>query len=300
MNENEYLGAVIAAHEITEGSTEAAAALGVMSDVEKLIRGKLESATPVIEVAGSYAKGTMIRDHYDLDVVCYFLNHETEAGDTLADIYDNVRKILEEEYKVTPKNASLLLSTKDDGGAFLHVDVVPGRFVDAAQADCFIYQNDGDKNRLQTNLRKHVDHVRNSGQADAIKLAKYWRHRRGMDDMVRTFVLELAVIEALKDMRGRSLADRMKALMTKFRDDIDSISIADPANKTGNDLSDAFNDDVRSKLKTAAQLTLQTVESSGWEGVFPDIAKVWGATRSGGIASAVGAVKYPTKPYSPS
>lgn len=300
MNDNEYLSGIIAAHEVTEGSAEAVAALAVMTDVEKLIRSKLKTAVPVIEVAGSYAKGTMIKDHYDLDATCYFLNGETEAGDTLEDIFNNVGKILEEEYKVTPKNASLLLSTKDGAGDFLHVDVVPGRFVDAAQADCFIYQNDGDKNRLQTNLRKHVEHVKNSGQTDVIKLIKYWRHRRGLNDDIRTFVLELAVIQALKDKRGQSLADRMNAVLTAFRDDIDSLTVVDPANETGNDLSGDFNDDVRSKLKAAAKSTLSTLETNGWEMVFPDASKASAMTRSSHIANAVAAVPAvsQSKPYS--
>lgn len=82
MNENEYLRSVIEAHQLDETSDEAVAAMTVKNEVERLIRSKLSSAVPVIEIAGSYAKGTMIRDHYDLDVVCYFQNDETEAGET--------------------------------------------------------------------------------------------------------------------------------------------------------------------------------------------------------------------------
>lgn len=297
MNDEEYLRGILAAHEVTEKSDEAVAAMAVKADVEKLIRSKLKSAVPVIEVAGSFAKETMIRDHYDLDVICYFLNGETEAGDTLEDIYKNVGKILEDEYKVTPNNAALQLSTKDGDGSFLHVDVVPGRFIDDSQTDCFLYQNDGDKNRLQTNLRKHVDHVKGSGHTDVIKLIKYWRHRRGLNDVVRTFVLELAVIEALKDKRGLSLSERLNSVLTTFRDDIDSITVTDPANGN-NDLSGAFDANVRGKLSAAAKSTLSTLETSGWETVFPDASKASASSRSARVASAVGAVSSPSKPYS--
>ncbi|MCL4732813.1 hypothetical protein KJZ71_03365 [Patescibacteria group bacterium] len=46
MNDNEYLQSVVAAHELDENSSEAAAVLTVKNDVEKLIRGKLTSAVP--------------------------------------------------------------------------------------------------------------------------------------------------------------------------------------------------------------------------------------------------------------
>jgi hypothetical protein len=269
----------------------------VKNEVERLIRSKLSSAVPVIEIAGSYAKGTMIRDHYDLDVVCYFQNDETEAGETLEEIYNTISGFLSDEYKVTPKNAALLLSTKDENGKLLHVDVVPGRFVDDTQTDCFLYQNDGDKNRLQTNLRTHIAHVKESGLTDVIKLAKYWRHRKGLNGDIRTFVLELAVIEVLKEKTGLSLADQMKELLTVFRDDIDSISVVDPANESGNDLSGAFNDSVRSKIQAAAKASLATLESNGWEGVYPNSAKAT-ASSAARIAATVASVSAPSKPWS--
>src|SRR3989338_6620296 len=121
MNENEYLRSVIDAHQLDEASDEAVAAMNIKNEVECLIRSKLTSAVPVIEIAGSYAKGTMIRDHYDLDVICYFRNEETEAGDSLEEIYNAINGFLSDEYKVTTKNAALLLSTKDENGKLLHV-----------------------------------------------------------------------------------------------------------------------------------------------------------------------------------
>ena len=48
-------------------------------------------------------------------------------------------------------------------GRDLKVDVVPGRYVDTSQTDVFIHQNEGDKERLKTNIVEHVTHVRDSG-----------------------------------------------------------------------------------------------------------------------------------------
>lgn len=295
MNENEYLQSIVAAHELDENSSEAIAVLAVKNDVEKLIRGKLTSAVPVIEIAGSYAKGTMIRDHYDLDVVCYFQNSETEAGDTLEEIYNAIKDFLSEEYTVTPKNAALFLSTKDGNGLPLHVDVVPGRFVDDSQTDCFLYQNDGDKNRLQTNLRTHINHVKESGLTDAIKLAKYWRHRRGFDEIIRSFILELIVIEVLKDKKSASLDQQMMSFLTVLRDDIDNVKIVDPANETGNDLSTAFNESIRSSLQKAAKATLTSIENDGWASVFPTSTQTPSSNRAARIEDVTRSVAEPSK-----
>lgn len=295
MNENEYLQKIVTDHKMKDGDKEVTDAMAVKVEVERLIRSKLTKAVPVIEVAGSYAKGTMIRDHYDLDLVCYFQNAENEAGDTLEEIYFSMDKILSEEYQVTPKNAALLLSTKDNGGNNLHLDVVPGRFIDESGSDCFLYQNDGDKCRLQTNLHTHVAHVQESGVIDAIILTKYWRHRRGLNDDIRTFVLELAVIDILKDKVGFSIAEQMQEILTVFRDNIESVSIIDPAN-ANNNLAAAFDESVKKKLQLAAKSSLASLESGGWEAVFPDTMKTF-FLRPERLAAVVNNTPIRSKPW---
>jgi hypothetical protein len=54
----------------------------------------------------------------------------------------------------------------------------------------------------------------------------------------------------------------------EFRDNLDKLSVEDPANPTGNDLSELLNDSTRAELASVAQRTLKLIEESGWEAVF--------------------------------
>src|SRR5690606_1232942 len=113
---------------------------------------------------GSRAKGTMIREDYDLDEVCYFDNDDAAPGDTLEEIYDNVAELLEADYQVERKRSALRLRSKK--GKDLKIDIVPGRYVSDTGTDVFLHQNEGDKERLKTNLEVHIEHVRDSGRTD--------------------------------------------------------------------------------------------------------------------------------------
>jgi len=147
-----------------------------------------------------------------------------------------------------------------------HIDVVPGRYVEGTSGDVYLYQNGLDKSWLKTNLDIHISHVRTSGLLDAIRLAKLLREVTG--GTVKTFVLELLVIKILADKKSSPLSDQLTHLCTTFRDDSESLSVEDPANPYGNDLSGALNNVVKGELAEMGRRTLQTVETSGWEAVF--------------------------------
>jgi len=125
----------------------------------------------------------MIREDYDLDIICYFPADEIAAGTTLKEIYGNVRSSLEKTYQVRPKTTALRLLDKD-GGDF-RIDVIPGRFVNGSKGDAFLHQNGGSKDYLKTNLQTHIDHIAGSGCTDIIRLMKLLRLRNGL--AVRTF-----------------------------------------------------------------------------------------------------------------
>jgi len=54
----------------------------------------------------------------------------------------------------------------------------------------------------------------------------------------------------------------------QLRDYSNEISIEDPANPEGNDLSELFNDAVKAELSVTAEKTLRLIDESGWEAVF--------------------------------
>jgi hypothetical protein len=178
-------------------------------------------------------------------------------------IYENVATELEKNYAVERKTSALRIKSRDK--VDFHVDVVPGRFINDDGDDVFLYRAIGDKERLKTNLDVHISHVKGSGVVNAVRLMKLWRTRNAVP--LRTFVLELAVIDVLDGSTG-GLEHQLKTVLTKLRDDAKGITVEDPANPTGNDLSEVWNDSVRASAAAVARSTLDTVETLGWEAVF--------------------------------
>jgi hypothetical protein len=267
MTTDEYLTKVLESQTLTDDSKEIKEIRKHREDVESLLRDKYGSS-PRIRYGGSKAKGTMIRESYDLDIHCYFSHDDTVAGDTLEDIFKDVAAALEKGYRVEPKRSALRLTSKQPTtrGVYLHIDVVPGRFINDNEDYVFLYQNEGDKQRLQTNLDVHIAHIRDSGVTDAIRLLKLWKVRNGLVQ-VKTFILELLVVDLLKEHRKVGLAEQLGIVLEIFRDRIDDLSVEDPANPDGNNLSRMLDESCYS-LSSTATLTLQTVDQSGWEAVF--------------------------------
>ncbi|MBS0235175.1 MAG: nucleotidyltransferase [Proteobacteria bacterium] len=264
MNENDYLKELLASQALGEDSDEWKALDEKAAEIEGIVRAAYPGSDIHFTHGGSRAKGTMIREDYDLDEVCYFQNDDAAPGDTLEEIYENLAALLGESYQVRRKRSPLRLIDKK--GRDVHVDFVPGRYVDQSSWDVFIHQNDGDKERLKTNIVLHVDYVHESGCTDVIMLAKLWKTRNGI--AIKTFPLELLVIEALKNDNTGNLDDRFRRVLGAFADAIDELSIEDPANPTGNDLSHALPDSLRRTLSKIAADTLKTADDYGWEHVF--------------------------------
>lgn len=190
------------------------------------------------------------------------------AGETLQEIYENVEAALVDDYLVTRKPSALRLKSQDlnQWATDFHIDVVPGRFIDEKNEDVFLYRASGEKGRQKTNLDVHIEHLKNSGVIDAIRLMKLWRARNFLS--ARHFVLELLTIELLQQRKSLDLPAQMKHVWTELRDDVEGVTIEDPANPTGNDLSELFNATVRLELTSTAKRTLELIKKSGWEAVF--------------------------------
>lgn len=272
MKPQDYLQAVLEAQNLGEDSDKLKALQEERKRVEELLRNSFKGSNPTIRYGGSMAKGTMIKESYDLDIICYFKYDDNNAGDSLEDIYNNVRRALQAKYRVVPKRSALHLESSDpkNFGVYFHIDVIPGRYTDQSNKDAFLYQSTGEKKYLKTNLQRHIDHVKKSGLVATIKLLKFWKVRNGLP--ITTFALELLVIKCLPRLRDASgLATCLQTFWTLLRDKIDDINIEDPANPTGNDLSHLLNDDIRRLLSTRAAQTLELIGNQGWEAVFGQI-----------------------------
>lgn len=294
MSGNKYLTDLLSSQKLDESSSEWAELDEEAANIERIIRQAYPDSRLMFTHGGSRAKGTIIREDYDLDEVCYFENEDIAPGETLEEIYENIAGLLAKHYTVRRKRSALRLSKKD--GSDLRVDVVPGRYVDDSGTDVFIHQNEGSKERLKTNIELHISHVRDSGCTDEIMLAKLWRTRNAIP--IKTFPLELLVIEALATNGSGDLEDRFRRVLTAFADDIDNLYIEDPANPTGNDLSHALTDKLRKQLSKIAQNTLDTVDEYGWEHVFGKIESHEASLpRVQILRSAAAGIAVPTKPW---
>ncbi len=85
MEPQKYLEEILKAQKLEDDSQELKDLQARRKDVEKILRDGFSKASPTIRYGGSKAKDTLIREAYDLDIVCYFPHDDTTAGETLKD-----------------------------------------------------------------------------------------------------------------------------------------------------------------------------------------------------------------------
>jgi hypothetical protein len=298
MNTETYLNEVLQLQNLADDSQELKDLQEHRADVERLLRAELKGASPTIRFGGSRAKGTMNKEEYDLDIICYVPHDNDAAGASLEEIYNNTYEALNKEYFVSRKNSALRLQSKDPKALArdFHIDVVPGRYSDDAKADCFIYQSNAEKKRLKTNLDVHIAHVRDSGVVPAIRLLKLWKTRKSLP--VKQFVWELLIIDLLKGKKSQTLTKQLEHVWTEIRNSKEPMKVEDPANPTGNDLSKLLDAGMWQMLSGAADATLRTIQNVGWEAVFGTTKRLEGGERLAAVTQAIGAASIRTKPWS--
>ncbi|MBD3337582.1 MAG: hypothetical protein GF353_00645 [Candidatus Lokiarchaeota archaeon] len=272
MTPNEYLQKILKQQSLSNDSPEIKAIRKEKEIVEEILRKEFSESNPTIRYGGSKAKGTMIKESYDLDIVCYFKHDDKNAGDTLKEIYANMKQALEDKYYVEPKTSALRLKGKDTDNfqQDFHIDVVPGRFVNDKNYDVFLYQSIGDKEYLKTNIEKHITHISDSGLHNVIKLIKYWKIRWGIFGL-KTFVLELLVIKVLESINNERLDELLTKFWQELKDNVNNIKVEDPANPIGNDLSTHFGTSIKNQLSSISRGALDQIDNDNWESIFGPI-----------------------------
>lgn len=238
-------------------------------EITDFLRTKFGSS-PIIKYAGSHEKGTMICDSYDLDIVCYFPSTDTR---TLKEIREDVSEHLSKKYLMEDKaSAERILSMKDSTSPHgYHIDVVPGRFIENT-SDVFLYLAEVNKERIQTNLKTHIDYIVNSDCVQVIRLIKIWAHRNNLK--IKTFVLELFVVETLKDCRTKeNLETSFLKVIESMKDKFDSVKLTDPAN-TNNIVSQLIESHTKAIIMNSAGIAFSKINGSkdlvDWKSIFCD------------------------------
>lgn len=266
-------------------------------EVTTYLRKKF-GADPLIRYAGSLAKGTMIKDKYDLDIVCYFPHTDDR---NLKDIRGDVSDHLAAEYIVKSKSsAERILDLKGSNSPQdFHIDVVPGRRIEGS-SNVFLHVASEDKERIMTNLKIHIDEIKNSGCVPIIRLVKLWAHRNNLQ--IRTFVLELFVIKVLKGSSAKNdLEKSLLKVIEAFRDDFSSTRLEDPAN-TNNIVSTLVTSTDKASLSSCAKSTLDLINGSdserNWHQIFnePFVDEI--KNNNNAVAYTPGVAFKPSKPWS--
>jgi hypothetical protein len=298
MTPTEYLQKILGAQTLDPFGPEVADMQRRRDSIEATLKRKFPDSEMTIRYAGSHAKGTMIKEAYDLDIACYLAHEDETAGETLADIFTNVRKALETDYRVRPKTSALRVRSKDKDSLDLdfHIDVVPGRFTGFERGDAFLHIGTREKSRLKTNLDVHVNHIRYSGCLDEVRLMKLWNLRTGLQ--LKTFVLELVTIKVLSEADAPfGLDARLRYVLEFLRDNAETFTVEDPANPTGNDLSEYLDDSMRARTGRVAARTIRTIHEGGWEGVFGSVDEPTKGQRAAAVITASRTHPTPVRPW---
>lgn len=261
-----YLKGLLGSQEL---STEQSSDLETRKiEVESFLRQEF-GQSPVIKIAGSVSKGTAISESYDLDIVVYFPSFDDR---TIKEIYEEVHKKLASRYTINPKTSALRITgvSNASNNNDYHIDVVPGRFIPGTD-DVFLYMNYADRERMQTNLKTHINYITQSSCQEIIKLVKLWKVRN--DIVFKTFILELFVINALQGMRDKTdLENGFKTVMEAFVNN-SHVELVDPAN-SANVVSRTVSDLGRINMKAKAQESLDIVRKSSsddkWKLIFKE------------------------------
>jgi hypothetical protein len=203
---------------------------------------------------------------------------------------------LAEAYYVEEKTSALRLRSKEPTSyrRDFHIDVIPGRFTDEKQTDCFIYQKSGEKCRLKTNLDIHIEHIKNSGVLEAMRLLKLWKSRKAL--AIKQFAFDLLIIELLDGKKSRPLSDQLTHILTEIAGTSEPLAVKDPANPNGNELS-AVLKNAWPELQACAISTLELIKHSGWESVFGTVSKSTSASVNERTQRAAASVSVPTRPW---
>lgn len=248
----EYLRGILSRQNLTPDEQ------ATLQQLRSTIEGQLSvlEGSPRFYYGGSYGKRTIIRELYDLDIVVYW---PYGAPYSIKGIYDAVGDTLRKNWTYV-NSKTVAWELPFDGG--FHIDVVPGRALDATYYEANLHRTDTGTT-LKTSLKKHIDMVRGSGRLDVVRLMKLWRVRNRVP-FKKSFALEALTIDGARGTSFDDLPAQMIAALTHVRDSIRTCNVVDPAN-SNNSLTDDLDTSARADIRLAAQAA---IDAKYWSEVF--------------------------------
>jgi len=206
------------------------------------------------KLSGSRAKRTAISLSSDMDI---FISLSSTTAATLSTTYISLYEYM--RFQVTQckkQNVSIgVVYNKKK------VDLVPGKRQHQYGDDHSIYKNKQDT-WTKTNITTHISTVRNSNRTVEIMATKIWRERHGVD--FPSFFLELATIEATKNLKYGDYDNNFWAVLGWLSSNITTIRIVDPAN-SNNVISD---DLTYTEKKSIADKATASRQKQNWSDIL--------------------------------
>ena len=222
MTEDQYVIGVLQKHAVNLSSAQAAAN-GVAPSIRKWAGNCLSN----LEFSGSFAKGTASNLSTDVDI---FISLKSDTSENLREIFESLFAWSGRQgWSPRKQNVSIGISNLR-----MKIDLVPGKVQPGYLNRHSLYKLRTDS-WTQTNIKMHIDTVKNSGRVQEIRAIKIWRDLHGL--LFPSFCLELMVIEGLKWKRRTYLAANVLHALSFIGDNLTSKRVVDPAN-TNNVISD--------------------------------------------------------------
>lgn len=239
------------------------------SSIEKILKNELSRYNIRVYYAGSYAKNTGMRNHLDLDLVTRFPSNPYY---NTKDCYELVYSVLRRnKWQPRRKNAAIRISNLSLPGntTLEHADIVPEQQISNSQY-CYLWLNKENKS-LKTSVHQHIEEVKKLGMYDLIRLLKYWKYQHKLP--YPSFILEQCLIKWAKDEPRNASQDIIIRLQTHIdyvARKIKNIQLVDPANPSGNIITNTSNFPFQDKNKVTriASDTYKYAINQNWESFF--------------------------------
>ncbi|MBP3686775.1 MAG: nucleotidyltransferase [Alphaproteobacteria bacterium] len=193
-------------------------------------------------VAGSSAKGVSIKGKSDVDL---FISIKSSCTNSLSDIYFLLFNRLvavgkQKGFSPCQQNVSIGIKGLTYGNRQLDIDIVPARQQEVNSNFHSLYKSK-QNTWTQTNVKGHINLIRNSGRQDFIRLIKIWRECHQLD--FPSMNIELSVLKAL---HGCSLSLELdvgfRLIMNYLSNTFFTDNLVDPfnsANIVSNDMTNS-------------------------------------------------------------
>lgn len=200
-------------------------------------------------VSGSSAKGTALIGSSDLDL---FVSLKNSLSERLEDNFHSfVQLFKDKKIPFRRQNVSVRLNYHN-----LQIDVVPGKKKPRSRHRHTLYMHrDENQDRIETNIKAHIDYVINSGRKNEIIAMKIWRDINNLD--FPSMYLEMYVIKALRGKWSgkKFIARNFLFVLENISRYFHSTAINDPWN-VSNNISNGLGYREKEKIRKAAENSL--------------------------------------------